>query len=240
MYRFGSDQNAPVIDWERSKAVFSNMAHVYVAPRGLGGEWGRAAGAEYERLRTEVRDALLGLTDPATGVAPIMAAYGWEEAREQLLLPGSRIGDLVLVMRPGYGLTESSSQDRQVFFEPLEAGYKQALRAADVPGLWTPFVVLGPGISKGHRLSGPIRHVDQYAAILRMLGLPRPEQAEGRVLDEIFDWRSGPGEARNFGARGSRGDGVGCDRARRDSGTGERGVRAAREVHRPRQRRHEL
>lgn len=184
-YSLDDATGEPVIDWDASRVVYLKMAHVYVRPDGLGGDWYRASGKAYEALRDEVIAALSELED-GNGVRPVRSIVRWEEAGT-LRLPADRVGDLVLANRAGYGWNEEITADGAVFDTPLKTGYKQAIVAADVPGMWTPFVIAGPGVRKGVRILEPIAMVDQLPTILRLLGRPIPEHVQGRVLDEILE-----------------------------------------------------
>lgn len=184
-YAIDAATGVPAIDWSASRVVFLNMAHVYVHPDGLGGDWHRASGERYEALRREVIAALEGLED-ANGTRPVFRIVPWEDAGS-LRLPPDRVGDLVVANRAGYGWTEDISADGVVFAVPEVGGYKQAALAEDIPGLWTPFVIAGPGVKAGVRIPAPIAMVDQLPTILHLLGLPIPDSVQGRVLDEILE-----------------------------------------------------
>lgn len=178
------ETGAPVIDWEGTRVVFLNMYSVYIDPEGLGGDWRRRSGPEYEALRNEVIEALRGLRDEG-GVAPVAEVLRWEEAAA-LELPADRVGDLIVSNRPGYGWSEEITEDREVFAQPLVAGYKQAIEPGSTEAVWTPFVIAGPGIRAGHRIAAPIRHIDQLPTILTAMGVPLPEHIQGSVLQEVL------------------------------------------------------
>ena len=56
-------------------------------------------------------------------------------------------------------------------------------------------LLYGPGIRRGHRLESS--HVfDIFPTVLALLGLPVPEDAEGRVLEGAFETPPAPGSAR--------------------------------------------
>jgi arylsulfatase A-like enzyme len=54
-------------------------------------------------------------------------------------------------------------------------------------GMWTPFVIKGPGVKKGYQLARPINHIDQYATLLKLLKVTIPTYNKGRVLEEILN-----------------------------------------------------
>ncbi|MBM4390942.1 MAG: alkaline phosphatase family protein [Deltaproteobacteria bacterium] len=173
---------APEVDWEDSKVVFLNTYNVYIDPEGLGGDWTRARGPAYEVLRAEVEAALAGLRDGERAVA---TARRWEEAGAQGL-PGDRVGDLLLTAAPGYAWTEQLTDDRALFSEAQVSGYKQGVDPERTPGLWTPFVIVGPGVKAGHRIAEPIHAIDQLPTILRAMGQPIPATVQGQAVDELF------------------------------------------------------
>lgn len=176
-----------MVDWTHSTVIYLNMAHVYIHPKGLGGNWTRASGEEYEALRAEVKEVLLALKDPENGAQPVIAAYSWEEVPKYLDLPTDRVGDLVLVNKAGYGLSEKMSKDKEIFSTPLISGYKQAILAEKEKGTWTPFIIIGPGIKKGYQIEKPIHHVDQYPTIMTVLGKELGKDVDGEVINEILE-----------------------------------------------------
>ncbi len=180
----------PAVDWERTRVIYLKMAHVYIHPDGLGGDWTRASGDAYEALRAEVVEAL-GQLEDADGVKPLVRAVKWEEAPQAFGLPVDRVGDLVLEVVPGYTWWEEVTADLALFTVPLTSGYKQAVDARSTPGMWTPFVIMGPGVRQGVELAEPISHVGQMPTLLKLLGVNIPEHVEGRVLSEIL---AGEGE----------------------------------------------
>ena len=175
---------APEVDWAHSRVVFLNTYHVYIHPDGLGGDWHRAGGPAYEALRAEVTAALGALRDGAD--APVAQITPWESANATLGLPADRVGDLVLTSLAGYAWNEELTDDRALFGDPLVAGYKQAVAPDSTPGLWTPFILAGPGIRAGHRLSAPIHAIDQLPTLLRAMGQPVPAAVEGKAIEEIL------------------------------------------------------
>jgi len=185
-YTMDPNTGEQIINWERSKVVFLKMSNIYVNPEGLGPTWNRGKGYAYEGLRKEVIAAISELKNEH-GVAPLASAVLWEDAGERLKLPSNRIGDIVVVNRAGFGWSEDITEDLEVFVTPLETGYKQAILADKVKGLWTPFIIVGRGIKKNFEISRPISNVDQAPTILRALGMPISKHVDGAPLNEIFE-----------------------------------------------------
>ncbi|MCL4338148.1 alkaline phosphatase family protein [Patescibacteria group bacterium] len=173
----------PNIDWKNSKVIYLKMAHVYINPNGLAGDYHRASGPEYEYLRNQVIDALENLKDE-DGSKPVAEVVKWEDAKRFMQLDPSRIGDLVIANAPGYGWNEEMSNDLKVFTSPLITGYKQAILAKDDPGMWTPFIIAGPGIKKNNFLGDtPAVQIDQYPTIMKALKVKIPDFVQGKPLD---------------------------------------------------------
>lgn len=173
------------VDWRRTKVVFLNMNHVFVRPDGLDGPYQPASGSEYEKLRAEVFAAIRALRSPQ-GVAPLEDGITREEAGKWGL-PMDKIGDLVIANASGYSWTEDTSPDGVVFATSLKGGYKQAVLPMGEPGLWTPFLIVGPGIKKGHEIRHPISHLQQYPTVMRLLKVSPPYRPEADALAEIFE-----------------------------------------------------
>lgn len=175
----------PIIDWQNSKVIYLKMAHVYINPQGLAGDYHRPDGEEYETLRDQVITSLKELDD--NGVKPVVDIVKWEDTKDYLQLDPDRVGDLVIANSPGYGWNEEMTSDLRLFDEPLISGYKQAIYSADVPGMWTPFMIAGPGIKKNNFLGeSPIDLIDEYPAIMKALGVVSPDYIDGKLLD-IFN-----------------------------------------------------
>jgi len=171
----------PVIDWKNSTVMYLKMAHVYINPNGLDGIYKRASGPEYEILRAEVAAALNELADE-NGQKPLVEVTKWENAKEFLQMDPDRVGDLVIANAPGYGWSENMTNDLVLFTKATESGYKQAVDP-NVPGMWAPFMMMGPGIKRNNYLGDkPINHVDQYPTIMNALKVKSPNFVQGKVL----------------------------------------------------------
>ncbi len=172
----------PIIDWKNSKVIYLKMAHVYINPNGLAGDYRRASGPAYEALRNEVIKALQELQDE-NGAKPLVEIQKWENVKQYMQLDPDRAGDLVIANAPGYGWNEEMSSDLKLFSEPAVLGYKQAIKASEVPGMWTPFMIAGPGIKPNNYLGDtPFPLVDQYPTIMTALKQPLPSFVQGKTL----------------------------------------------------------
>ncbi len=173
----------PIIDWKNSKVIYLKMAHVYINPNGLAGDYKRAIGPEYEFLRSQVIDALDSLKDE-NGTKPVVQIVKWEDAKQFMRLDPDRIGDLVIANTPGYGWNEEMTADLKIFSKPLISGYKQAIKSEDVPGMWTPFIMAGPGIKQNYFMGNKVFPlIDQYPTIMKALNVKMPDFVQGKPLD---------------------------------------------------------
>ena len=137
----------PIIDWESTRVIYLKMDNIYIHPDGLDGKWNRASGPEYERLRDKVIRMLYDLKDE-TGVKPVAVVARWEEAENYFDLPEDRVGDLIIANESGFGWNEEVNSALKVFSTPLKTGYKQAILPRETKEMWTPFMIMGPGVKK--------------------------------------------------------------------------------------------
>jgi predicted AlkP superfamily phosphohydrolase/phosphomutase len=184
-YETDAQTGQKMINWKETKVIFLKTNNVYINPQGLNGVYHRTSGVQYEQLREEVVKALSALKN-AQGISPIAEIVKHENAR-RLGLPQERVGDLVVVNNTGYHCVENISADRTIFYHPVKSGYKQAVWAEKEKGLWTPFMVKGPGIKKHYPISHPIHHQDQYPTLLKLLHQKPPDFIEGKVIEEMMD-----------------------------------------------------
>ncbi|MBS3164031.1 alkaline phosphatase family protein [Candidatus Woesearchaeota archaeon] len=175
----------PLIDWQNSTVIYLKMDNVYINPEGLSGPYKRASGPKYEALRHEVIDTLRDLQDSETGVRPLATVVRWEDSAF-LDLPQDRVGDLIIANGAGYGWNEEPTQSGDVFSVPLISGYKQAIQPDHEEAMWTPFVIVGPGVKAAFRLPEPVLLADQYPTLLYLMGIDAPHKTDGHVLTEIL------------------------------------------------------
>lgn len=185
-YSINLDTGEHIIDWEKSKVVFLKMSNVYINPKGLGPNYNRISGDEYEQLRNEVIETIQSLKD-SRGICPLELAVKWEDADTLLKLPANRIGDIVIANKPGFGWSEDITEGLEIFTIPLESGYKQAILADKVKGMWAPFIIVGKGIKKNYEIKKRISNVDQAPTILRALGMSSKNRMDGVSIDEVFE-----------------------------------------------------
>jgi len=117
--------------------------------------------------------ALLDYRDPATGNCPFSLVIPKEDA-VGLGLYGDGVADVVYAVHPE-------------FCEEHGQMLPQATRA---PGAWgMPALCLfsGAGVRSGCVVAGPASLTDVAPTICHALGIPRPLQADGALLSQLFD-----------------------------------------------------
>lgn len=171
------------IDWSKTKVAFLENTNIYINPKGLRGNWQRSSGPEYETLRNEVIKTLQELNE--NGLFPLDKYSRWEDSESTFGLPKSQAGDIVIANKIGYQWTEEVNNTGLIFCESLKSGYKQGIDAKSEKALWTPFIIMGPGIKSGYQIKNPISNADQLPTILKTLGI-KSDSYDGVAIQEIF------------------------------------------------------
>jgi predicted AlkP superfamily phosphohydrolase/phosphomutase len=163
------------IDWDKTTAYCPTPSSngIYLSAPGRT-KHGPATQQEYEDLRNRLRAALLALRDPITGAAIVDHVWTKEEA-----FAGARMAsapDLTLGLADGGFVSILPSED---ILKPR----------AETTGTHRPngvFAAHGPAIRRGIR-GARLSILDVAPLVLYSLGLPVPEDLEGRLPEEILD-----------------------------------------------------
>ena len=161
------------------------MDNIYINPNGLGGNYTRSSGKQYEELRSRVISRLQRLRTEHNK-QPLAKVLRWEDAG-LMDLPSDRVGDLIVANSVGFGWSETISKDQKVFSTSPTSGYKQAVIPKSSKGMWTPLIISGPGVKQNYSLKTLANHIDQYPTIMNILNQPIPEHVTGKMIDEIFN-----------------------------------------------------
>jgi predicted AlkP superfamily phosphohydrolase/phosphomutase len=170
----------PPIDWSRTKAVSGSPATegIFLNVTGREREGIVEPGQAYEALREQLIADLSALRDPESGGAVVTAVHRREDIYEGPFL--DLLPDLVFDLGDGPYLASDALVASQVL-EPLPGDYLQGRHRSK--GV---FAAVGPGIGEGQRIEGA-RIIDVAPTVLYSLGLPIPEDMDGRPMLEIFD-----------------------------------------------------
>ena len=158
--------------WDKTKAIASGQGPVYI----------NLKGKEKEKVREELIKKLENVRNPKTGKKIAQKVYRKEEIYSGEYL--SEAPDLIIDqtlgthIRGGIGVGK-----RDVFEDPR--GWKAENKREGI------FIAYGPDIKKGERLK-KISILDLAPTILHLMGIPIPDDMDGRVLTEIFEPNSEP------------------------------------------------
>jgi hypothetical protein len=147
--------------------------------------------ADYEKVRNEIIAAFRNLTDPENpGKQVVLRILKKEElgnVEGSDSLHPARSGDVVVVLRPPYQFN-ASTPGKRIALAPFFGSHGYLPNLVDLPhqvNLRAVFVAAGPGI----RRQGPVPDVhaaDLAPTISRLMGIPAPTHAQGKILFHIF------------------------------------------------------
>jgi predicted AlkP superfamily phosphohydrolase/phosphomutase len=171
----GMKAAAFLFDWSRTSAytLTPGSNGIYIRPGGVPGA-PPMSDAERASLRRRIIDGLLAVVNPKTGERVVRRVMTREEA-----FPGPHSGlaaDLTLVLRD-FGFVSVTRSDAII------------KTRKEVAGVHNPrgiFLAAGPGIRRGATV-GDLSILDVTPALMHSLGLPVPEEFEGRLPVEIFE-----------------------------------------------------
>ena len=174
---FGQGEFWPNVDWSRTKAYAMGLGEIYINVKGREGKGIVAPGAEYEAVRSEIKQKLLGLVDPKTGERAVSRVFTREEAYGSF--DANVIPDLFVTNTPGYRIGWQGSLGvvtPEIFQDNAQvwSGDHCSLDPDLVPGI----------LFANRKLRGDARPAiaDVPATILNVLGVPAPEKLDGVPL----------------------------------------------------------
>lgn len=180
----------PPIDWDRTQAISGSPATegIYVNLKGRDPQGIVTPGAPYEALRERLIAELGTLRDPETGEPVVRAVHRREELYEGPFL--DLLPDVVFDLGAGPYLV-SDALPSPAYEESAGGAVVERLPDDFVQGRHRAtgiFAAVGPDIHRrgADRIEGA-RIIDVAPTVLYSLGLPIPEDMDGRPLLEIFD-----------------------------------------------------
>jgi predicted AlkP superfamily phosphohydrolase/phosphomutase len=181
--RVRSELHVGNIDWGATRAFSQGIgSFVWLNVRGRDPQGIVEPGAEYEALRTWLREVLLSVRDPLTGQVPLRAVYRREEIYAGPFQ--ERAADLVLDWSdvPCNGLR--CEVEGRVITADQGAGDRLLTMTGDHSDLGI-LIARGPAVRAGAEL--PVCHLADIApTLLHMSGQPVPPDLDGRVLFGMF------------------------------------------------------
>ena len=200
-YRWESGSGRYVVDWRRTLAFpYYEPTYVWVNLKGRDPH-GVVSPHEYEDVRDRIIEALYSIRDPETGSRVVEIALRREDAAI-LGLGGERDGDVVYFLKPPYEIFDGRLDQLNTAEVPPDLLAKgevyDAERAFCAHVYYLPtvssryftvkstLIMRGPGIREGVRLKRPVRLVDLAPTLAHLMGIPKPRDAEGRVVYEAL------------------------------------------------------
>lgn len=159
------------VDWSKTKAIGQRWVHVYVNLKGRDPDGIVEPGEEYERIVTQIIDALYTYVDPNTGKRPVALALRREDAR--IIGHYSEMsGDVIYAINPDFG---------------REHGHVLTTARYGIGDLRALLIMSGPGVRKGEVIERNVWLTDIVPTVCYLTGLPVPAQAEGGVLYQALE-----------------------------------------------------
>jgi predicted AlkP superfamily phosphohydrolase/phosphomutase len=196
--RFESRVRYGILDWSRTEAYFDENPYHPVLRVNVRGREPRGIvepGASYERLRDRLIEELEGWRHPHTGERVVEKAYRREEVYCGPFL--EEAADII----PKWALCQGNNYGFRLSSKAPPAGWIARIDGPTSPYCPRKFcshrdnailVARGPAFRSGNLCDNDgddcpdPRIVDLAPTILSLLGLPVPEDMDGRVLDELF------------------------------------------------------
>jgi len=145
----------------------------------------------YETVRDQIVAAFENLTDPANPGAQVVERVMRKEELRNVdgsdALHPSRSGDVVVVFRPPYQ-TDAATPGQTIAFSQFfgQHGYLPDLvDVAHNVNMHGTFVAAGPGIRHQGPVAG-IRAIDLAPTVSFLMGIPGPQNTEGKILTQLF------------------------------------------------------
>jgi predicted AlkP superfamily phosphohydrolase/phosphomutase len=168
------------VDLNKTKALYPALNNGYILintadrKRGIVGPEGRAqVVSQIRRVLQEVRDE---------GRQVVTGIFDSETEDEAMGIGGEAGGDIYLDLLPGYNFdARLDASDLIVRREPYGAHNFNPSRMS----MRTIMVLNGPGVAVGQR-TGETRTIDLAPTLAKLLGIPAPRHASGRILVEAL------------------------------------------------------
>lgn len=169
------------VDWRRSKAMVMYAAmngHIYLNVKGRNPNGFIQRGVEYDNIIEDLKSRFSRLTNPATGEPMFSRVMRTAELYNRKAEDVEKLGDLILVPKPGYIVHQSTARKGDcIGFQPEDslAGchYCEGI-----------YIFYGPNIKGGENKRAHI--VDIAPTVYAALGAKLPAYLDGKVLQDVF------------------------------------------------------
>jgi predicted AlkP superfamily phosphohydrolase/phosphomutase len=182
------------IDWSKTKAFPWGIeaSYIFVNQKGVFPKGIVEPGREYEELRDFIINRLQELRDPETDNKVAQNVYRKEELYHGDCL--DRAPDIIImwadceyITRQSYGLSNVGEEYKYISsnLRTGEVGRLMALEQTGTHRLNGIFMFSGEPFAGNNDVTGA-RIIDLAPTILYQMGVPIPEDMDGKILDEIF------------------------------------------------------
>ena len=160
------------VDWSKTRAFMVEFGQIFINKKGkfLRGTVGPK---EYEKIRSELAQKLMKIRDPRTGDLIVSAVYKREEIYRGDYLENAP--DLVFELKEG--CTHSARIEKNYIEDSAKMRADHAKNGI--------IAFLGSNVKKGFEIK-EAKTVDVAPTVLYALGLPIPDDMDGRVMKEVF------------------------------------------------------
>jgi predicted AlkP superfamily phosphohydrolase/phosphomutase len=168
------------VDLTRTKALYPPMNGGYILINTRDRKRGIVGPEERAQVVSKIRRVLQEIRDEGRQV--VTGIFDSETEGEVMGIGGEAGGDIYLDLLPGYDFDgRLDATDLITRREPSGAHSFNPLRMS----MRTIMVLNGPGVAVGQRL-GKVRTIDFAPTLAKLLGIPAPRHASGRVLLEAL------------------------------------------------------
>lgn len=167
------------IDWSNTKAYpVGVVGAININLKGREPSGIVTPGADYDRIKKHIKQALLRLSDPDTGGSLVSEVLCKEDVYEGPL--AEHAPDLIIRWQDyAYKSTFMLGSSTEVMSAPLKGSYSGFHTMDGILAMKGPNIVRGPVLSDASI-------IDVAPTILALLGLPVPEDMDGQAL-QVFD-----------------------------------------------------
>jgi len=168
------------VDLAKTKVLYPSINNGYLLINSTDHKNGIVKPEEREEVVRRTREALLAIRDGETQV--VTDVYDAAVDGAALGIGGEGGGDLYIDLAPGYEL--DPRLNRAELITPRDPHGTHGFNPTR-PSMHTVMVFNGPGIKAGAQLKD-VRIVDFAPTLARVLDIPAPKDAWGRVIEEVF------------------------------------------------------
>lgn len=165
------------IDWKRTMAYAGNHTEqgIYINLKGREPSGIVEKGKEYEKVRDSIIKKLKEIKDPANGKPVDIKVYKKEEVYHGPYLDDAP--DIFVEMNGGEYIMQKEFYHKELFGLPNKSSGTHRDEGI--------LIIKGNGIKTNATINGA-KIIDIAPTILYRLGLPVPEDMDGKILDEMF------------------------------------------------------